>query len=188
MALDAVDATGQVRCLCVGVSGLFEVDHHPHTLGDMSIRSGGRDDLDAVFGLECASFSQDRISRRALRRFLDSDLKPVIVARFGDSLAGYALVVTRRGARAARIYTIAVDQRHLRRGVGRELLRACERYARMRGCSALRLEVRWDNAPAIALYERLGYRRFGIYPSYYEDGAEALRLEKSLEAREVEAA
>lgn len=164
------------------------MEHHPHTLGDMSIRSGGRDDLEAIFALECESFVQDRLSRRALRRFLDSQLKPVIVARSGDTLAGYAVVVTRQGARAARIYSLAVDNRHARRGVGRELLRACERYARTRGCSALRLEVRWDNTPAIALYERLGYRRFGIYPSYYEDGAEALRLEKSLEARDADAA
>ena len=40
--------------------------------------------------------------------------------------------------------------------------------------------MRYDNAPAIALYEKLGYRQFGNYPGYYADGAEALRFEKQL--------
>ena len=66
------------------------------------------------------------------------------------------------------------------RGVGRELLHAAERYARAHGCVALRLEVRYDNARAIALYEKLGYREFSRYPEYYADGATALRFEKSL--------
>ena len=67
-----------------------------------------------------------------------------------------------------------------RRGVGRELLQAAERYARAHGRTRLRLEARYDNASAIALYEKLGYRTFGRYPGYYADGAEALRFEKAL--------
>ena len=38
--------------------------------------------------------------------------------------------------------------------------------------------MRADNARAIALYERSGYRLFGQVPGYYEDGAMALRFEK----------
>jgi hypothetical protein len=44
----------------------------------------------------------------------------------------------------------------------------------------MRLEVRPDNAWAIALYERLGYHEFGKYLDYYEDHADALRYEKRL--------
>ena len=80
---------------------------------------------------------------------------------------------------------MAVDPRRGRRGVGRELLNACERYARAHGRTALRLEVRYDNVPAIALYEKLVYRQFGNYPGYYADGAEALRFEKRLRPKAV---
>jgi ribosomal protein S18 acetylase RimI-like enzyme len=45
----------------------------------------------------------------------------------------------------------------------------------------LRLEVRIDNAAAIGLYERSGYRRGKRLPHYYEDGADGWRYEKSLD-------
>ena len=57
---------------------------------------------------------------------------------------------------------------------------AAEAYCLKQRCVSLRLEVRKDNAPAIALYEARGYRPFGEYPDYYADGAAALRMEKRL--------
>jgi ribosomal protein S18 acetylase RimI-like enzyme len=158
---------------------------HPRESGggrssaDLTIRSGGLDDLDDIYALECASFVSDRLSRRALRRFLKASHRPVLVARIGGKLAGYVLV-SLSGSRAARIYSLAVDQGLARRGVGRELLRAAERYALAHGRGAMRLEVRYDNDIALALYRGLGYDDFGRYPGYYADGAEALRLEKRL--------
>jgi len=159
---------------------------HPRESGggrssaDLTIRSGGLEDLDDVLSLECAAFVADRLSRRALRRFLKASHRPVLVARIGGKLAGYVLVSLSARSRAARIYSLAVDADLARRGVGRELLRAAERYALAHGRAAMRLEVRYDNDIALALYRGLGYDDFGRYPGYYADGAEALRLEKRL--------
>jgi ribosomal-protein-alanine acetyltransferase len=150
------------------------------TAADIVIRAAELPDLEAIHALELAAFATDRLSRRALRRFILAAHRPLIVAKFGAALAGYALLAIREYGRTARIYSLAVDPRHGRRGVGRALLQACERYARGHGRAALRLEVRYDNAAAIALYEKLGYRQFGRYPGYYADGAEALRFEKTL--------
>ena len=144
------------------------------------IRPGEAVDLEAVLALECASFTGDRLSRRALRRFLRSERRPLIVARTCGRVVGYVLISLPARARAARIYSVAVATDYSRRGVGRELLHAAERYARAHGREALRLEVRYDNAAAIALYQKLGYRDFGSYCGYYDDGAEALRFEKAL--------
>jgi hypothetical protein len=44
----------------------------------------------------------------------------------------------------------------------------------------MRLEVRPDNAPAIALYESLGYRQFAVFGDYYEDHSDALRYQKRI--------
>ena len=144
------------------------------------IRPARLGDLDAIAALEQSVFPGDRLSRRSLRAFLQSSRKPLLVAFCEGRLAGYALVVLRQGSKSARLYSIAVDPAFGRRGIGRALLRACEQYARQHGRQALRLEVRADNAAALALYQRLDYRRFGQHENYYDDGAAALRLEKPL--------
>lgn len=144
------------------------------------IREARLRDLDAIARLENESFETDRVSRRSLREFLRAPHRPVIAAAIDDELAGYALVSLRKGARAVRIYSLAVGQRFTRRGVGRALLQACEGYARRHRRAALTLEVRYDNKSAIALYESCGFRQFGEHADYYADGATALRYEKPL--------
>jgi len=156
----------------------FEI--HIGAAGAMTVRAAALDDVDGIFALEEQVFGCDRLSRRAIRRFVAAPHRPVMVARRADGVAGYALLSLRKGGRTCRIYSLAVDPRYSRRGVGRELVHACERYARAWGCEALRLETRYDNAPAIALYRGLGYQEFDRFCQYYSDGAEALRLEKKL--------
>jgi ribosomal protein S18 acetylase RimI-like enzyme len=156
----------------------FEI--HIGASGAMTVRAATPGDVEGILALERAAFPDDWLSRRAVRRFVAAPHKPVMVARRADGLAGYALVSLRQGGRTCRIYSLAVDPLYGRRGVGRELVHACERYARAWGCEALRLETRYDNAPAIALYRGLGYQEFDRFEQYYADGGEALRLEKKL--------
>ena len=97
--------------------------------------------------------------------------------------AGYALVLFRSNSVIGRLYSILVDPRAARRGIGRALLAAAEKAARARKAAAMRLEVNERNRRAIRLYEKAGYHRFGRYDAYYEDGAPALRYEKPLARR-----
>jgi len=149
-------------------------------MSEISIRPATLNDLASILALEQAVYPTDRLSRRSLRAFILQPPRPLLVATSGKVLAGYALVALRKGSTAARLYSIAVDPRNGRAGVGRALMAACERYAARRGCDWLRLEVRSDNAPAIAFYEGLGFRQFGRYEDYYADGARALRFEKAI--------
>jgi len=149
--------------------------------GGLAVRGAVLDDLDAIAKLERDAFPEDQVSRRSLRAFLRAPHRPVIAATIDGAIAGYALISLRRRARAARLYSIAVAARFARRGVGLALLHACEKYARAHGCRALTLEVRYDNKPAIALYEKWGFRQFGEHKDYYCDGATALRFEKILD-------
>lgn len=144
----------------------------------LRVRPAGLDDLDAIARLEQDFFPEDQVSRRSFRYFMKKTWSPVIAAFIDGELAGYALAVVRRSGRSVRIYSIAVDPRFGRRGVGSALLQACEKFALAQGKAALTLEVRYDNAPAIALYEKFGFRQFGEHEDYYSDGATALRCEK----------
>ncbi len=138
-------------------------------------------DLDALVALEERVFETDRLSRRSFRRFIANPRDALLVAIDPEGvLTGYALVLFRAGTALARLYSIAVDPACLKSGIGTTLITAAENEAEARGCILLRLEVRADNTPAIALYKRRGYRQFGRYLDYYQDHMDALRFEKRL--------
>lgn len=139
------------------------------------VRTAGRDDLDALVALENATFDLDRISRAQWRRHLASPSARVLVAGSPAHLEGAAIVFFRRGSRKARLYSLAVAGTARGKGLGAALLAAAEAVAAGRGCREMRLEVRIDNAAAIALYTRHGYRRGERLPGFYEDGTDAWR-------------
>ena len=152
-----------------------------HSPPSTTVRAATPADLDALVALELRAFSGDRMSRAQYRRHLASPAAAVLVADApGEGVLGSALVFFRSRTTLARLYSIATAPAARGRGIGAGLLAAAAHAARERGCRALRLEVRVDNAVAIALYERAGYRRIGRYVAYYEDGADAWRYEKDL--------
>lgn len=147
------------------------------------IRAARSDDLSALLALEERSFETDRLSKRALARAILSPSQAVLVVEAGDGILGSAIVGFRRGSMIARLTSIAIDPDATGRGLGLRLIRACEHAAFERGCDRLILEVRADNAPAIALYDKAGYSMFGRYADYYEDGEAAVRFEINLIGR-----
>lgn len=149
---------------------------------DLVLRDAAAADLDALVRLEDRVFPGDRLDRRAFRYALGSPTIDMRVAYADGAMLGYVQIQRRRGARVARLTSVAVSPEAHGQGVGRRLVSSAEALARENGCTALRLEVRADNARARGLYERAGYALFASVPDYYEDGEAALRFEKALAA------
>ncbi|WP_051340478.1 ribosomal protein S18-alanine N-acetyltransferase [Azospirillum halopraeferens] len=148
--------------------------------GSVEQRRADPADIPALLAIEQRCFTTDRLTRRSFNYLLTRANAAALVEVQTGTVAGYALVLFHAGTSLARLYSFAVDPAFRGRGVGRRLLAAAEREARAHDCLYVRLEVRRDNAAAIALYKSAGYREFGVYDDYYEDHMEALRLEKRL--------
>ncbi|RWG85368.1 peptidase C39 family protein [Mesorhizobium sp.] len=144
------------------------------------IRKARASDVDDLAAIEKAVFSGDRLSRRSFRQFIERETAEMLVAENDGRVAGYAVVLFRKGSGVARLYSIAVGPFFGNLGIGRQLLAAAEEAAYEHDRMMLRLEVREDNQRAIRIYEQAGYRKIGREPDYYEDGATALRYEKTL--------
>ena len=148
------------------------------------VRPARGTDLEALIDLEQRVFSTDRLSRESLRRLLASKSAQAswlsLVAESGSRLAGAAVVLFRKRAKVARLYSIAVAPPMCGKGVAVALLTAAERAARRRKCRCMRLEVHQSNRVAIARYRKSGYQQFGRHRAYYADGGDALRFEKPL--------
>mgnify|MGYP003700478385 CR=1 FL=1 len=146
-----------------------------------AIRAATPADIDALLAVENASFDGDRLSRRSFQHLLKRGHQTTLVAcDRGGAILGYATVLFRRGTSLARLYSFAVAPEARGHGVARALLTTAEDAAEAESAISLRLEVRKDNARAIHFYEAAGYRVFGAYSAYYDDAADALRMEKAL--------
>lgn len=84
------------------------------------------------------------------------------LARDEESYVGLAICLPSFSSFRARpllnVHDIAVVPHQRGKGIGRALLGAIEQEARRRGCAKITLEVRSDNALAMDLYRRCGYR------------------------------
>ena len=147
---------------------------------DLVFRLAVTEDLPALLKLEELCFTTDRLNRRSFQWMITHAHGQLLVAQRGEHLVGYAVVLFHRGTSLARLYSIAIDAQARGCGLGKQLLDRVEACAQEHDCACLRLEVRIDNPGAIALYERNGYQRFALIHGYYQDHADALRLEKRI--------
>lgn len=138
------------------------------------------EDLPALLELEQQCFTTDRLNSRSFLWMITRAHGQLLVAQRDTQLVGYAVVLFHRGTSLARLYSIAIASDARGIGLGKQLLERIEACAVEHDCAYVRLEVRIDNPAAIALYERNGYRRFALVHDYYEDHADALRLEKRI--------
>ena len=134
-------------------------------------------DINALNKLEHACFEKDAwpfLDLIAVLTFPDVvRLKAVDEA---GKMVGFVAGDPRPGEGFSWIATIGVMPECRRRGIGRELLRACERQLTT---PRVRLSVRASNDGAIRLYEQEGYRRVDVWQSYYNDGEAAIVMEKA---------
>jgi ribosomal protein S18 acetylase RimI-like enzyme len=146
---------------------------------DFTIRRAAAKDLSALLALE-QLFPGDRLNRQNFRYLLTRAHADIWVAADVTALLGVAVVLYRRNAESARLYSLVVAENARRQGVARNLVQVAERGAAARALQYMHLEVRCDNAHAIRLYQKLGYRLLGRLSHFYEDGEDALRLERML--------
>lgn len=146
-------------------------------------------DLPAAIAIDLEAFTPGELGagqeppyvvrERSLREEMARTWSRLRVAKESDGrVVGYSL------------YWHVVDEIHLlnvavtigarRRGIGRALVDELVAYGRAHGAVRVLLEVRASNAPAIAMYEALGFERFNVRTRYYSDGEDAVEMSLAL--------
>ncbi len=126
--------------------------------------------LDAIDEIERHSFPQPW-PRETFEKELANEVARIDVALDDrDRVLGfnnYWLV-----AHEVHILAIATHPDRRRGGIGRALLEHALAAGRARDCMLATLEVRRGNLPAIALYERCGFKLTHVRARYYQDNDE----------------
>ena len=122
------------------------------------------DHLEQIAELEKQCFS-DPWSIRSITSELNNPLSLWIVAEDNGTVAGY--VGSQSVLGEADMMNLAVSPAFRRQGIGRKLVQELVARLKDKGVHILVLEVRTSNAPAISLYEQLGFTQVGRRPNYY---------------------
>lgn len=137
-------------------------------------------DVEALAELDKIGFATDRLKAKQFKHFIKSPTSLVCVMKDEDKIIANAVILFRKNSAAARIYSIIVSPEYRKMGLAQILYFFLESQCITRGCTKIKLEVRKDNQQAINFYLKNGYESFGVYPHFYEDGHDALRMHKIL--------
>ena len=132
-----------------------------------------------IAALEKICFS-DPWSEKSVASELDNKLAFWLVATEGDTVAGY--IGSQTVMDETDMMNVAVHPDFRRQGIAEALVNGLVEQLKTMGSHCLTLEVRASNAPAISLYEKLGFSQIGRRKNYYRNPREdALILRKEWE-------
>ena len=139
--------------------------------GGSTLRVLGPDDLATMHGMltmfgvafgEESTFNDARPDDAYLRRLLGSDTFVAMAAlKDGEVVGGLAAYELRKFEQARSefyLYDLAVSEAHRRQGIATALIGELRRVAAERGAYVVFVQADLVDAPAIALYTRLGVR------------------------------
>ena len=141
-------------------------DDAPKVLAYLNRVGGESDNL--LFGKDGFPMPVER--ERAFLESQRKEEKSIMLAGFvGEELVAIssvnALTSRERVAHRAGV-AISVGKPYWNQGVGRRAMETLIQFAKNCGLEVLQLEVRADNASAIALYEKVGFEKMGLYKKF----------------------
>jgi ribosomal-protein-alanine N-acetyltransferase len=129
------------------------------------------DHLDDLAQLESMAFSRPW-SYDALAEELQNPLAVFFVAEDVETERSLGYIGMHHILDEGLIANIVVHPGYRRLGIGTRLVNEVIEYAKKHDIKRLTLEVRASNAPAIALYENMGFKKEGVRRGFYDSPKE----------------
>ena len=136
---------------------------------NLTFREMKPEDADAVEAVEKACFAIPW-SRESFWKEAANENTCYLLALDGEQVIGYAGCWI--SFEEAQVTNIAIAPDYRGQKVGTRLMAELIRLVKERGVTAMTLEVRPSNAPALALYHHYGFREAGRRKGYYSDNGE----------------
>ena len=115
-------------------------------------------------------------SRRELRNYMRFPGATSVVAEIAGKIAGFCLAASQD--EIGYIVTMDVLPDHRRLGIASALLRDVEQKLLSVGVQAIWLETATENEPAIAFWQKHGFRKIRVRKRYYPGGRDAYSMTK----------
>lgn len=137
------------------------------------------EDLPKIAEIEKEAFRQFWTQKMLEDSFLLPNVLSLVAKNLQNEVVGYIFGLI--GNESVDIANLAVVKKHTRQKVATQLLQKFELLARERQIRQLFLEVRVSNSAALQLYLKSGFVGKYARLRYYDDGEDALVLQKTVE-------
>ncbi|HEV8384050.1 MAG TPA: N-acetyltransferase [Candidatus Acidoferrales bacterium] len=151
---------------------------------DAGLRPHKPEDFESLYQLDQECYPPEiAYSRRMMRWYLRLPEADCLVAENDGEIIGF--IVTARENELGHVITLDVAEAQRRRGVGTALLAEAEARLFEAGVRQVWLETATNNLPAVAFWQRHGYRTEALLKNYYADKIDAHEMRKRLTANET---
>ena len=137
------------------------------TPGRIRVRQMTAEDIEDAYALEKVNLGKEAWTQKQLMDAMTRDDTIYLVAEMAGRIVGLCGLQNISGEGEITNVSVSGDVR--RQGCGYKMLRQLIERGYGIGVSDYTLEVRAANAPAIALYEKLGFKSEGTRPGFYDD-------------------
>jgi ribosomal-protein-alanine N-acetyltransferase len=121
-----------------------------------------------------------RYRAQSVRALIDEPETVTLVARNGDSLAGFGIM--KFGDERAHLVLLAVEPAYQRHGIARRVIAWLVESAATAGVASIHVELRASNTGAYAFYRAIGFAETLRLPGYYSGRETAIRMLRMLRA------
>ncbi len=147
-----------------------------------AIRLYNTRDFTTLFRIDQACYPPGiAYSKNTLRWFLNLPGAKCLVAEVGETIAGF--ILAEEHTPLAHIITLDVVEAQRRSGIGSVLLGASEEDLALNGVRTVVLETAINNEPAVAFWQKHGYRIQSVLKRYYLGRLDAYEMKKALSPR-----
>lgn len=144
----------------------------------MLIRRARKEDLPGLAAMEAAHTGYPAWGETGLAAELGKKFSVTLVAEADGSPAGFINFWVLKPQ--IQLNSLVVSSQALRTGVASALVGKLEEYAKKSACQEVDLEVNERNAPALALYGKLGFKVAGRRPKFYNNSDAAILMRKTV--------
>ncbi|MBE5928233.1 MAG: ribosomal-protein-alanine N-acetyltransferase [Lachnospiraceae bacterium] len=136
---------------------------------NITIRMMDYNDIEEIFAIEAECFTEPW-TKESFKYSVDTESDYSVVAVCDGRVCGYLML--RITYDSADIMNVAVAASYRKKGIAGLMMQDVIGYAKNKGVESFLLEVRESNAPAIGLYEKMGFKTIGRRKGYYTSPTE----------------
>lgn len=134
---------------------------------EIEVRRMTLEDVESVFEIETLSFNSPWSKEAFINEVVQNQLAVYFVLTLNEQVVGYAGMWTVVDELHVTNVAVMPDQRG--KGFSGRIMEKLFEFAMTNKFASMTLEVRTTNKVAINLYEKYGFKGFGVRKGYYQD-------------------